>query len=244
LVAGCQPVADEREVGANHAAITEQPDDHCELAEHDGHEYWFCRNDRTWQDARTRCEHVGAELARIDDQAENDFVRGELVADAFVGANDLDAEGQWRWSDDGAQLWSGGPTGSPVGGLYSRWLFGQPNDFLGEDCAVIDDFTGKWEDQKCHLPRDYVCETSDDTAGYPQAPDVGCQRGERDGHEYWFCSEPRSFVEAQANCEAVGMQLASIDDAEENGFVEDQITCESFIGLSDAELLNTCNRLR
>lgn len=95
-------------------------------------------------------------LVRIDDAAENAFVHGLLVAVnasltttvadgggaryAWIGADDLSAEGEWRWREEGEQFWSGNNTGSPVGGLYNNWAIGSPP--IGSGQSEPDDFGG------------------------------------------------------------------------------------------------------
>jgi hypothetical protein len=200
---GC--ALEQDEVAVNRQAITEQPDSHCTLGVHAGHEYWFCTDDRSWNDARARCQAVGAQLAHIDNATENGFMRGQLVLDAWVGGSDSQAEGQWRWSDDQAQFWQGGVTGSAVSGRYANWKLGQPNDFLGEDCSALMKLDGRWDDRSCAIAGDYVCETNAATNNFPRAPDSGCFRGQRDGHDYWFCRDARNFATARANCPRGGI---------------------------------------
>ena len=46
-------------------------------------------------------------------QADNDFIQQLIGGDAWLGGNDRNAEGTWRWPDD-TQFWSGGPAGAPA----------------------------------------------------------------------------------------------------------------------------------
>jgi hypothetical protein len=57
-----------------------------------------------------------------------------------------------------------------------------------------------------------------DCSGYPDdgldCPD--CVEREVDGGTYWFCTTPRTFAEAEAECEEQGGQLVTLDDDAEN----------------------------
>ncbi|MDH5672087.1 MAG: hypothetical protein OEZ06_08055 [Myxococcales bacterium] len=163
------------------------PDTNCLRAAHGGHVYFFCQNARTWADARSHCAaQLLGELVRIDDAAENDFVRSNLVATSWIGASDSTTEGQWRWNQDDAQFWMGTSSGGAVSGLYNNWNAGEPNDSGGEDCAqMYGDGTGVWNDQPCGDSFDFVCEVQQDQC--PDDPDkyapgqCGCGFPDTDG---------------------------------------------------------------
>jgi outer membrane protein assembly factor BamB len=134
----------------------------CTLSEHDGRAYLFCEGQETWTNARSQClARPGFDIVRIDSAGENAFVSSLLTNDAWIGGNDRSVEGAWRWSeggsDDGPQFWSGKSGGSPVGGLYSNWKSGQPNDFANQDCAELSP-GGGWDDKDCGGKKAYVCE--------------------------------------------------------------------------------------
>jgi hypothetical protein len=116
-------------------------------------------------------------LARIDDAGENAQIFQAMTANlgaltqtapdggggryVWIGANDRTTEGDWRWNDNNAAFWSGGPNGSAVGGLYNNWgstAFGrsEPDNFpagpAGQDAAAISvngyplGTAGQWND--------------------------------------------------------------------------------------------------
>lgn len=132
-----------------------------------GHTYQVWGNDGKTNDERDNLSATAfanglsfagepGRLVRIDDAAENAFVHGLLVAVnasltttvadgggaryAWIGADDLSVEGEWRWREEGDQFWSGNNTGSPVGGLYNNWAVGAP--FIGSGQSEPDDFGG------------------------------------------------------------------------------------------------------
>src|SRR5215471_19368504 len=56
------------------------PNTSCTLVTNDLHDYYVCSTARTWQAARDRCRNVaGFDLVRIDNAAENTFVKGKVT---------------------------------------------------------------------------------------------------------------------------------------------------------------------
>jgi hypothetical protein len=132
-----------------------------------GHAYFLCTDPRNYAGAKTQCAAAGGSLVSIDSTGENDFVKTLIGAStATIGANDIGAEGVWRWSvgnDDsgGLQFWMGAAAGSAVSGRYSSWNAGEPNDSSGEDCGQMYGTTvapGMWNDIACTSTGSYVCE--------------------------------------------------------------------------------------
>lgn len=95
-------------------------------------------------------------LATVTTQAENDYLVGRLSGDGWFGASDETAEGDWRWvngPETGTAFWAGLGDGAAVGGLFSNWAGGEPNDAGdGEDCAQFYSDGSGWND----LPCDYT----------------------------------------------------------------------------------------
>lgn len=128
------------------------------------HEYVFCFSPLTQAEARTICVDRGMTLAVIEAKAENDWIMSTLAARysgpsprAFIGANDMITEGEWRWAD-GALFWKGG---APVIGHYANWAPGQPDPGpmgASADCLSINIADGKWDDVSCTAELPYVCE--------------------------------------------------------------------------------------
>jgi hypothetical protein len=141
-------------------ACAVSPGADCEAFMHDARTYYRCSDALDWDVAKAVCEAVNLHLVRIDDAAENAAVAGAIADDSWTGANDLEGEGDWRWSD-GTAFWSGAADGAAVGGRYSDWLVGQPDNLYGvidnADCgAILTD--GTWGDRSCVLSYPYVCE--------------------------------------------------------------------------------------
>ena len=64
----------------------------------------LCNMSVTWVAARDRCVQAGMTLVRVDDAAENTFIRTHVDPLAnpqvWLGANDVELEGTWRWLDE------------------------------------------------------------------------------------------------------------------------------------------------
>jgi hypothetical protein len=149
-------------VGCSACPTGPSPD--CLPFEHDSRTYYRCTEPAEWADARTTCEDAGLQLARVNDQAENDALEGVATEDTWLGANDITTEGSWRWTD-GTAFWMGTTTGTPVSGRYENWSTveaGQPdnlqyNGASNADCGIIDS-SGAWADRSCTAVHAYLCE--------------------------------------------------------------------------------------
>ncbi len=105
--------------------------------------YVICANaGLDWEDAQAYCVSKGGALVKLDNADENSDV-AELInqeGSTWIGANDRDTEGEFRWTD-----------GSQVTGDNAHWQGGQPNDAEEkEDCAVLH-AAGDWNDVDCSL---------------------------------------------------------------------------------------------
>lgn len=67
-----------------------------------------------------------------------------------------------------------------------------------------------------------------------QPPEQGCVLRQGADHSYFFCNnQPRTWAGAAQSCEAVGMQLASIDSVAENAFIASRLDAgeQAWIGV-------------
>ena len=106
-----------------------------------------------WHQARAHCQSLGGELASFHSRAELELVanmrrdRG-IKADRFwIGLNDVDEEGNFKWSDATAVN-------------FSLWNPGEPNNHFNEDCAGYvfpPDGTWWWNDYTCAKPLAMIC---------------------------------------------------------------------------------------
>ncbi len=140
--------------------------DGCIGKSRDGKGYLFCYgfNRQTgWFNSDSECSSRGMHLVRVDDAAENQWIRDTADAAGYhgsiwIGASDRRVEGSWEWID-GTEFWHGRVGGMPVGGLYSNWATNQPNNANGnEDCVAMFQSSGLWFDETCSNDRAYLCE--------------------------------------------------------------------------------------
>jgi len=140
--------------------------DGCIGTTRDGKGYLFCYgfNRRVgWFGSESECTQRGMHLVRIDDAAENQWIREMATAAGYngaiwIGASDRRVEGSWEWTD-GTEFWRGRVGGMSVGGLYSNWATNQPNNASGnEDCVSMYQNTASWYDETCSTDHAYLCE--------------------------------------------------------------------------------------
>ena len=132
------------------AQATNPADDTC---------YMLFNTASTWQAAQAACLAVGANLAIVQDEAEQTLVgglSGNFPAGApnlWLGATDEAQEASFVWVD-----------GTPV--IFQKWRSGEPNNGgqggTPEDCSVIEGDTAahEWDDRPCTVPVPYICERS------------------------------------------------------------------------------------
>merc|ERR1712114_19326 len=103
--------------------------------------YYFSGDKKTnsWTTAEKECKKLNsrAYLVSISSKEEEEFISSNIGnAQCFIGANDIDTEGNWVWSD-----------GRPWG--FTNWKTGEPNNHHNiEDCAIrgYPENTNYWND--------------------------------------------------------------------------------------------------
>ncbi|MFS4491425.1 C-type lectin domain-containing protein [Maribacter sp. 2308TA10-17] len=69
-------------------------------------------------------------LATLTSQAEADFSGQQASGFGWIGANDVNVEGEWRWvtgPEAGTQFWNGAAGGTEL--TFANWNGGEPNDY-------------------------------------------------------------------------------------------------------------------
>jgi hypothetical protein len=97
----------------------------------------------SWNFCQSYAEHWGGNLATINSAGQEAWLRQQYGTDEsyWIGFNDIAEEGVWEWVN-----------GDPI--TYENWAPGEPNDYLGEDAAVMNsNAAGQWND----LPPDSYC---------------------------------------------------------------------------------------
>lgn len=121
----------------------------CTTAHFEGHAYYLCTEETTWEEARARCQVSGTDLALVQSAAENSWLASQLAQPSWLGLNDRATEGQWNWVSPG-----GGESGEAV--AFANWQPGGPDNcglvvggiFGEQDCGRMSP-DGIWNDSDC-----------------------------------------------------------------------------------------------
>lgn len=119
--------------------------------------------EKSWEDARQHCEHLGMRLLTTSTKAEVDQLKTYLnsrVSDLpqktfwhlWLGATDIDQDGVWTWKATGEKL------------TYTAWAKDEPNGGDKENCLewkliLYNDVM--WNDAKCSIRKRFICEVED-----------------------------------------------------------------------------------
>ncbi len=240
----------------------------CQPVDRDGHRYWRCTDARTYAQAETSCARLDAQLVRIDSLAENDWLYRQARAVGgdswWIGLTDRATEGEFVWADGEAPTftrWGGNEpndygTGEDCGHYRSDGQWNDqscetrypylceapcvPEDLdndgapsCGADCADDDPFRHPGAEEICDDGIDNDCD------GRVDEGCTECFERERAGHRYWICPAAKAYEAAEAQCAALGAQLAVIDDADENQWLFDEASAVQpqrwWLGLTDRE---------
>jgi Lectin C-type domain len=201
-----------------------------------GHDYYLLAAS-TWTDAQLEADRLGGHLAVIDSAAENDWILstfgtfGGIPRHLWIGLNDTQREGTYRWSN-----------GQRLG--FTNWIAGEPNnagnienyvELIGANGLQSGGLAGQWND----IPNSVgflvngVVEVQSlpDTVG-PTIANPGS------GHRYRLLTAS-SWSAAQLKANDLGGDLVTIGDAAENEWIRatfgtfDQLQRELWIGLND-----------
>ncbi|MGZ9108267.1 MAG: beta strand repeat-containing protein [Micavibrio sp.] len=129
--------------------------------------YQFINSSVTWQVAQTAATAslifgVAGHLAHSNSAVENTYLDTISGANSIhMGGSDGLVNSEWRWvggTADGVQFWQGLAAGSPVGGAYTNWAGGEPNDWNGYESRLMMYDGGSWNDQLEGTAARYVIE--------------------------------------------------------------------------------------
>lgn len=135
----------------------------CTWREFAGDAYLFCNSKvgQSWSASRTFCKALGMDLTVLETSEEDAFVALNVI-DHWIGASDLDVEGEWRWivpggGTNGTLFFRGKADGKAEAGAFTNWFSFDPNDAnAGEDCARM--LSSDWWDEVCTGDKGLVCE--------------------------------------------------------------------------------------
>ncbi|XP_045180015.2 C-type lectin domain family 4 member M-like isoform X2 [Mercenaria mercenaria] len=115
---------------------------------HDDMCYHISHDTETWIDALVTCDKLyGAQLVEIETAKENDYLVNKtsgLRAKFWVGGNDLQVEGQWKWATSNEDV------------QFTAWGHHPSNSNRNENCMEIAGLT--WNDNQCDRSQRYICE--------------------------------------------------------------------------------------
>ncbi|MCB9746279.1 MAG: VCBS repeat-containing protein [Alphaproteobacteria bacterium] len=107
------------------------------LSPPEGPVFLYCPTERTWSEAQTACQALGADLAVLDNLEDQAFIADMGIGNAWIGLSDRDTEGSWLWVD-----------GSGLDN--ADWSEGEPNNYGdGEDCVHLTGGGDAWNDRPC-----------------------------------------------------------------------------------------------
>ncbi|XP_051910340.1 collectin-12-like isoform X3 [Hippocampus zosterae] len=112
--------------------------------------YWFSKDSRSFDEAKTACERNSSSLLIIHDMDQQEWLQKQTSGKGYfwMGLTDQAEENVWRWLD-GSQP------------AFTKWKPGQPDNWghgheSGENCAgLIHD--GLWNDFFCEDLINYIC---------------------------------------------------------------------------------------
>ncbi len=124
----------------------------CELDVLEGSQYAFCKTTVAWDVARADCQARGPDfdLMIVNDMPEQTFLGDHIIGTPgvwWLGANDLDVEGEWFWNN-----------GDGVYDGYHNWQPGDPDNNMNSDCMIADNMDADWLDRPCADQYSWVCE--------------------------------------------------------------------------------------
>ncbi|XP_026232656.1 C-type lectin domain family 10 member A-like [Anabas testudineus] len=114
--------------------------------------YFLSTESGSWTTGRANCRTRGADLVVIDSAEEQTLLSKLINEDTWIGLNDREKEGTWKWVD-----------GTPLTVTY--WAPTQPDNGDGyikvgeENCAhIYGGQSSNWNDISCEASRPWICE--------------------------------------------------------------------------------------
>ncbi|XP_053826910.1 C-type lectin domain family 4 member E-like [Vidua macroura] len=120
--------------------------------------YFLSPDTMSWSESSQNCTGMGSQLVVINSKAEQEFLSVQIrqskepKPDNFYIGLFLEKVGQWQWVDK-----------TPYNGTPMFWRKGEPNNFTGENCAVMHVPTqppNNWNDVSSSLENHRICEVA------------------------------------------------------------------------------------
>ncbi|XP_021367867.1 perlucin-like [Mizuhopecten yessoensis] len=143
---------------------------------HDTSCYFFVDMQESWEDASAHCEAFDSQLAAIETEREDVFIRNTLIhlhahdsspsVKYWTDGTDVATETEWIWAYSEKPILD-----------YSHWCPNQPDNFNSdEDCMRLAKFCGfGWDDGNCESKHYFICERYDKDFPLPdvEPTDIG-----------------------------------------------------------------------
>ncbi|XP_008572998.1 PREDICTED: C-type lectin domain family 4 member D [Galeopterus variegatus] len=112
--------------------------------------YLLLNDNKTWAESERNCSGMGAHLATISTEAEQNFIIQFLDRrfSYFLGLTDENTEGQWHWVDQ-----------MPFNPHMVFWHENEPSNSQEENCVVLVNNRDKWawNDFPCNFETSRIC---------------------------------------------------------------------------------------
>jgi hypothetical protein len=195
---------------------------------YNGNTYQLGTPGLTWEEANAEAQRLGGHLVTISDAAENDFVVETFGGEApiWLGLTDQATEGTFVTT-----------TGETV--TYTNWLPGEPNNNgVAQDFAVIASVDGKWDDGN---NTGQLFFDGSWKAGFTNLTVIEFDAITFNGSRYQRGTPGLTWEQANAEAQALGGHLVTINDEAENNFVVKTFGADAlsgwqpiWIGLTDS----------
>lgn len=182
---------------------------------------------RNWDSARMYCNSLNAELVKIEDQLEQNFLSSfnkqfnfNGVRDYWIGASNIGHRESFQWID-----------GSSLNNFndFPDNMVPKP-DSQADQCigALTTGTTNNWDVEKCGQPRAFVCSVPIGShILQPEEEDYLCGTGfhyfhdeSNDSHNCYIVSnQTKTGDRCTAYCEQRGTAFVSIMSDDENSFI-------------------------
>ncbi|XP_055995966.1 macrophage mannose receptor 1-like isoform X2 [Ostrea edulis] len=209
--------------------------------------YYFGNGSKllSWFDARTTCNQMGAELASVHSQDEDNMLVGQYtknkrMIDYWIGLNDIEYNSKFVWTD-----------GSLLD--FVTWSPKEPNDYGGgENCVTMPYWTGgKWNDDNCNMLKNFICKRPVTGSTKPLMPAstpilaAGCPNSNfkpvpNSNRCYYIVNNQVNWTAAVSACQSSypGATIATISNMHEQQFLTSMLYDQDphltlWIGLND-----------
>ncbi len=169
--------------------------------------YYVTNYSATYQEAKEIAEANGGQLVTINNEEENQFLVDRLGdnGSVWIGLSRLGNSNNFSWL-----------SGTPLD--YTKWQPGEPNSSASEAGTRLKLSNGLWTDRPVNNRFRFVIEFTcvPNRGGYTYL-------GAHDGSIYYQSDFHNNWVGARDNALSLGGNLVTINDQEENDFIQEAI---------------------